>query len=290
MGKWLYVTLSCFALLGAAFFFFLGSAINLVGPHKKNSHGNVAIVEILGGIYDSRSTLEELADLKKDDAVKAVVLRIDSPGGTVSASQDIFEAVLDFKKSKPVVASMGAVAASGGYYVAAPASKILANAGSITGSIGVRMELLNVEELMQWAKVKETTLKSGRLKDIGSPTRAMTPEEKEYLEGILKNLHSQFKKAVAESRGLTVQEVEVLADGRVFTGEEAKANKLIDDIGPLQSAVRVAADLAGIKGEPDVFYAETKEGNWMDYLIDGAAERWTKSVGSKSFSRVQFYY
>lgn len=276
-GKhWLLLVLISLALLGAAFFFFLGSAISFFsGPSKK---GEVAVVEILGGIFDAKPIVEQLTDLKKDKRVKAIVLRIDSPGGSVGASQEIFESVKEVKEKKPVVASMGTLAASGGYYIAAATNKIVANEGTITGSIGVRMELVNVEDLLQWAHLKAMTLKSGRFKDIGSPTRAITSEEKEYLEGVLKKLHDQFKKAVAENRGLSEQEIEDLADGRVFTGREAIEKKLVDEIGPLQRAIRIAGELAGIKGEPEFYYAAPKEKRFLDTLVNGLANRLFEKV------------
>jgi len=270
--RWVFITLISLILLGASFFFFLGAFFSLFSRHH-NEHGNVAVVEVLGGIFDSKPIVEKLRDLKKNDDVKAVVLRIDSPGGSVSASQEIFEAVKDFKSKKPIVASMGTVAASGGYYIAAPASKIVANPGTITGSIGVRLELVNVQDLLEWARVKPMTLKSGRMKDVGSTTRPMTPEEKDYLEGILKEMHAQFKKAVAESRGISLDELETFADGRVLTGEEAFAKHLVDELGSQERAIKVASDLAGLKGEPEVFYPSLDDKTILEHLIDGTVDR-----------------
>ncbi len=269
---WVFITLISLTLLGASFFFFLGSALTLFSHHRPQS-GNVAIVEVLGGIFDSKPVIEKLHDLKKDDGVKAVVLRIDSPGGSVSASQEIFEAVKDFKAKKPIVASMGTVAASGGYYIAAPATKILANAGTITASIGVRLELMNVQDLMEWARLKPITLKAGQMKDVGSSTRPMTPEEREYLEGLLKAMHQQFKKAVAESRNIPMDQLETFADGRVLTGEEAVSKGLVDQLGSQEDAVTLAASLAGIKGEPEVYYPSLEERSVIEYLMDGMVDR-----------------
>ncbi|HEX5036850.1 MAG TPA: signal peptide peptidase SppA [bacterium] len=271
--KWIYITLTAFLLLGAAFFFFLGSVVGLAGKGEGPKSGNVAVVEVLGGIFDSKPIVEQLRDLKKDDDAKAVVLRVDSPGGSVGASQEIYEAVKSLKEKKPVVVSMGTVAASGGYYISAPASRIVANAGTITGSIGVRMDLMNAEDLMNWARVKFFTLKSGLKKDVGSPTRPMTPEEKEYLEGILKEMHRQFKKAVADGRGIKLEDVEALADGRVFTGEEALGYKLVDEIGSLDLAVKDAAELAGVTGEPEPYYPEKKDGGLLKFLAEDFADR-----------------
>lgn len=288
--KWVYVTLSAFLLLGASFFFFWGSIFSLAGKSRKHEKGNIAVVEVLGGIFDAKPVTEELRDLKKDDQAKAVVLRVDSPGGSVAASQEIFEAVKSLKEAKPVVVSMGTVAASGGYYIAAPANRIVANAGTITGSIGVRLEIMNVEDLLSWARLKAVTLKSGALKDVGSPTRPMTPEEREYLEGILKAMHAQFKKAVAENRGLPIEDVEALADGRVFTGEEALQNKLVDELGSLDRAVKVAADLAGVKDDPEPYYPEKEYENFFRYLVEGAADRLFDRAASLMLEKFRFVY
>lgn len=239
--------------------------------HGKNS-GNVAILTIEGDILDPQETLEEVTELRKNDEVKAVIVRIDSPGGSVGASQEIYESLLKLKESKKLVASMGTVAASGGYYVALPAHKIVANRGTITGSIGVRMELVNVENLMHWAQLKSETLKSGKMKDVGSSTRPMTEEERTYLNQLLAELHQQFKQAVVEQRHLSSAQVAELADGRVFTGETAVKNGLIDSLGNLDEAVRVAGELAGIKGEPQVFSVSEQNKKWWQYLIEGAVK------------------
>jgi protease-4 len=285
-----YVTLSALLLLGASFFFFLGAFFSLFDQDHKHKKGNVAVVEILGGIFDAKPVTEELRDLKKDEQAKAVVLRVDSPGGSVAASQEIFEAVKSLKATKPVVVSMGTVAASGGYYIAAPASRILANAGTITGSIGVRLEIMNVEDLLQWARLKSVTLKSGAMKDVGSPTRAMSPEEKAYLEDILKAMHAQFKKAVAENRGLKIEDVEPLADGRIFTGEEALEKKLVDELGSLDRAVQVAAELAGIKDEPEPYYPDKESEDFLKYLVEGAADRFFDRAATLMLERIRFVF
>lgn len=270
------LVLIALAFLVGSFFFFVGSVASLLSGGLER--GEVAVVEVLDGIFDAKAVVEQLTDLKKDREVKAVVLRIDSPGGSVGAAQEIFESVKEVRSAKPIVASMGTVAASGGYYVAAPASRIVANPGTITGSIGVRMEHLNVEELLRWARLRPLTLKSGRFKDVGSPTRAMTTEEREYLEGILKRLHDQFKQAVAESRGLTGEEIDEIADGRVLTGLEAREKKLVDEIGNLPRAVKIAGELAGIKGEPEFFFSIPKHRKPWEYLIEGMVDRLLERV------------
>lgn len=286
--NWILLTLIALAFFGGSLFFFFGVVLSLF-PHP-SGHGNVAVVEVLGGIFDSKPIVEKLRDLRKDDDVKAVVLRIDSPGGSVSASQEIFDSVKELRAVKPVVASMGTVAASGGYYIAAPASKIVANPGTVTGSIGVRLELMNVQDLLEWAHLKSITLKSGRFKDVGSATRPMTEEEKDYLERILAEMHLQFKKAVADSRGLSLEEVEKIADGRILTGQEAVAAKLVDETGSMERAFRVAADLAGIKDEPEIFYPPLQHKSVIEYLVDGMVDRLFYRVSQVFLSPVRITF
>src|SRR3989338_99212 len=182
------------------------------------SGGQVAVVKIEGPIFDSGDTIEELEDYFQDDSVKAIVLRIDSPGGAAAPSQEIYEEVRKIKAKKPVVISMGTVAASGGYYIAAAGSEIFANPGTITGSIGVIMESLNFEKLFEWAKLENQVIKSGKFKDVGSPFRKMTAEEKAYLQNILDNMYLQFMKAVADNRGFTPEKMSELAQGKIYTG------------------------------------------------------------------------
>ena len=285
---WILLLFVSLTLLAASFFFFLGSFISLFSPYP--SEGNVAVIEILGGIFESKEIVESIRKIRDEDKVKAVVLRIDSPGGSIGASQDIFDAVKKLREKKPVVASMGKVAASGGYYVALPANKIVANPGTVTGSIGVRMEMLNVEDLMRWAMLKPMTLKSGSLKDIGSPTRPMTGEEREVLEKILQEMHRQFKVAVSEGRSLSLDEVEKLADGRIFTGTEALQKKMIDELGSLERAEEIAATLAGIKGRPKVFYPDEKGDSILDFFLDSLVGRFSSKLMTLAYYPVRILY
>ncbi len=289
--SWLAIIVA-FCFLFGSFFFFLGSVISIVShlSGKSGKTGNIAVVEVLGTILDAKSTVETLRDLRNDKEAKAVILRVDSPGGSVGASQEIYEAVQELKSKKPVVVSMGTVAASGGYYIAAPATKIVANEGTITASIGVRMELMNVEDLLSWAKVKPFTLKSGRLKDVGSPTRPMTPEEKEYLESLLKAMHDQFKKAVAESRGLSMEEVEKFSDGRVVTGLQAKDLKLVDEVGGFDKAIHIAANLAGLKEEPEIYYPEQTHKEFWERFMESSVEKLTRTVMGVWMSPMRFSF
>jgi len=214
----------------------------------------VAIVRIEGPILDSYQTIEELKAFGDDPLVKAIVLRIDSPGGGVAPSQEIYNAVkrVRTEQNKTVVASMGTVAASGGYYIAVATDRILANPGTLTGSIGVIMQMANFQELLEKIGVKSVVIKTGKFKDLGSPFRPMVEEERQLLESVMKDTLGQFIEAVAEGRSLEVAEVEQLADGRVFTGRQAKAVLLIDEIGDLQDAIKLAGELSGIEGIPRV--------------------------------------
>ena len=201
------------------------------------------------------------------------MLRIDSPGGVVGPSQEIHDAVKKLASQKKVVVSMGSIAASGGYYIAAAASRILANPGTITGSIGVLMRFSNLEGLMGKIGMKAFTLKTGKYKDVGSPARPMTDQEKAMLQEVIDNAHSQFVKAVAEGRKLPEAEVRNIADGRIFTGEQALALKLIDRLGTLQDAIEEAGKLGGIKGEPQVIRPSKKKKLILDMLVEETAAR-----------------
>ncbi len=228
----------------------------------------IALVRVEGPILDSRSTVDELESYGHDPLVKAIVLRIDSPGGGVAASQEIYNAVkrVRAEKQKTVVASMGTVAASGGYYIAVASDRILANPGTLTGSIGVIMQLANFEELMDKIGIKNFVIKSGRYKDAGSPFRMMGENDRKLLQSVLDDVHHQFIEAVAEGRALDVADVEALADGRVLTGQQAKDVLLVDDLGDLNDAVKLAAKMTGIKGPPAVIET-TPEFSFRDWLV-----------------------
>jgi protease-4 len=224
------------------------------------SGDRVAVIPVEGVINDetAKSVNRYLKQYGDDGRVKAIVLRIDSPGGGVAASQEIYREVRRVKeeKKKKVLVSMGSVAASGGYYIACPADHIVANPGTVTGSIGVIAEWLNMKDLAEWAKVKPVVFKSGEFKDTGSPTRDLTQREKDYFQGMINDLYGQFVRAVAEGRkgrkDLDEPRVKALADGRVYTGQAALENGLIDEIGDYRDTLTAAARMVGIKGEPQV--------------------------------------
>ncbi len=218
----------------------------------------VALVRITGMIVDSTDVIEELKEYENDNSIKAVILRVDSPGGAVAPSQEIYEEILKLKGKKKVVVSMGTVAASGGYYISAPADKIVANAGTLTGSIGVIMEIPNISGLMQKIGVETQVIKSGEHKDIASMFKSLQPEEKQILQNVLDDVHNQFIQAVSEGRGMKFEEIKKLADGRIFTGRMAKEAGLIDELGNLQDAILLAGKLTGIEGEPEVVQKKEK--------------------------------
>jgi protease-4 len=219
-----------------------------------SSQDRVALIRIEGVILDAQATISELKQYSENPLVKAIVLRIDSPGGGVVPSQEIHDAVkrVKNKSNKAVIASMGTVAASGGYYIAAATDRIIANPGTLTGSIGVIMEMANFEGLMKKVGVEGVVIKSGRFKDVGSPLRKMSDEERKLLQSVMDDVHHQFIQAVADGRSLEVSDVEPLADGRIYTGRQAKDARLVDELGDLDDAIHIAADIAGMEGEPKV--------------------------------------
>lgn len=255
--------------------------------------GSVALVKIEGLLVASEKVVNELNDYAEDGSIKAIVLRIDSPGGGVVASQEIYNAVKNARKEgKKVVASMGSVAASGGYYIAAAADKIVANPGTLTGSIGVKMEFASVEKLLEKIGVKGMVVKAGEYKDMGSPFRDMTAEEKKLLQGVIDDVHLQFIDAVAEGRGLPASEVKAIADGRIFTGRQAMSLKLVDAMGDLGDSITLAGSIAGIKGKPNVV-EKKKAIPFLDYLKEESAS-WiadvmTRGIG-KSSVLLQYRY
>ena len=227
----------------------------------------VGVVPIEGTINDSRDTIESLKQFGETKGIKAVVLRIDSPGGAVAPTQEIYEEVGKLRKKKPVIASLGSVAASGGYYIASACEQVVSNPGTLTGSIGVIMELGNVEELMKKIGVQGTSIKSGANKDLGSPMRPLSPEGKKILQELVNNVHGQFVNAVSAGRRMPEEKVRELADGRVYSGEQAKGLGLVDILGNMEDAIDLAAKRVNIKGKPQVVYSRTDEKSLLERLF-----------------------
>lgn len=249
---------ACLIITGLLLFLVLFSLVIALFQKNIPLTNRIALVRIEGPILDSKKTADEIKEYVKDASIKAIVLRIDSPGGAVAPSQEIHESVKKAVEKKKVVVSMGSIAASGGYYIAAPSSRILANPGTLTGSIGVIMEIPNLEGLMNKIGIKSEVIKSGKHKDTGSAMRSMKQEERDILQGVMDNVHDQFIKAVSEGRNLAVEKVRELSDGRIFTGEQAVKCGLVDEIGTLEDAIIVAAGMVGIKDEPQVVAKEDK--------------------------------
>lgn len=230
----------------------------------------VGVIEVVGVIANSRETIEQLKRFREDDDIRAIVIRVDSPGGVVGPSQEIYREIVRTKATKKVIASMGAVAASGGYYVIAGTDGIVANPGTITGSIGVIMEYTNFQELFNKIGLSPVVIKSGQFKDTGSPARAMTPEEEQILKAFVDRLHQQFVSAIAEGRQLDLAKVQDLADGRIYTGQDAKDLGLVDRIGNLEDAVEWAGRLAGIEGKIVAVYPPEKKLSILRLLSESA--------------------
>ncbi len=268
------------AFLGAVFLFFLLLSVFLslgLWSPKTPFREAVGLVEIKGLITEADRHIRILEEFRRRKDIKALVVRIDSPGGTVGASQELYKELKRVAREKPVVVSMGSVAASGAYYAALGGTKILASPGTLTGSIGVLFQIPNVSGLLQKIGIEPVVIKSGRYKDLVSYYRKPSPGEKKILQDTLREIHQQFMAAVAESRKLPLKKVRALADGRIFTGERAHQLGLIDGLGNLAEAIELAARLGGIKGAPQVVYGTPKR-NWLKRLLEGEA-----SWSSESF-------
>lgn len=257
------------AVVFLAFFVLIG-LISRMDDWSFASGEKVAVLPVTGLISDSENTIDQLKKFAKDDSVKAVVIRINSPGGGVGPSQEIYEEVKKLKGKKVVLASMGALAASGGYYIACATQKIYANPGTITGSIGVLMQFVNVKDLIDKIGLKGMVVKSGAFKDIGSPVREMKTEERKLLQGVIDNVHAQFIAAVAEGRRMDRDNVVKIADGRIFSGEQARALGLVDALGNLEDAVADAGKMAKIEGEPRVVTPPKKKLSILELLKEEA--------------------
>ena len=249
----------------------------------------VGVIEINGIIADSKNVLNYLKRFREDNAIKAIVVRVDSPGGAVGPSQEIFREIRKTSATKKVVASMGTIATSGGYYIAAGANGIVASPGTITGSIGVIMGFTNYEELLNKIGLVPIVVKSGKYKDIGSPVRKMKPEEKKILQQFAKKIHRQFIEDIVDGRKMDMKKVESLADGRIFTGEESKKYGLVDRLGNLEDAIEWAGRLGGIKGKIATVYAKEKKLSFFKYIADSSASTLLRHILNPKLSADYIY-
>ncbi|MFH0844255.1 MAG: signal peptide peptidase SppA [Pseudomonadota bacterium] len=272
---------------------FLGIAmaliLNFFGPSSNLSFGNkIGIIPIVGKIADSDPIVSQLVEFKKDSRIKAIILRIDTPGGGVAPSQEIYREVQKTIKTKKVISSMGNLAASGGYYIAAASNKIVANPGTLTGSIGVIMEFIQLQELLKKIGIGLEVMTSGEFKDIGSPHRKMTDQEKTLINELIADIQEQFVSAVAQGRNLSVERVREIADGRIFSGAKAKELGLVDLLGNFQDAITLAKKMTGIEGDVTLVYPKKEKFRLWDLLLGETLEGFSRAVADHLITRIEY--
>lgn len=248
----------------------------------------VGVIPIIGAIEDSTELLKQITIFTRDKSIKAIILRIDSPGGGVGPSQEIYREIIRAREVKNVIVSMGGTAASGGYYIASAGNSIVANPGTITGSIGVIMQYYQYRELAEKIGLKMETIKSGEFKDIGNPHRELTEKEREILNAVISDIQTQFVNDVATGRNLAPEKVREIADGRIFTGAMAKEWGLVDQLGNFEDAVALARDKAGIEGDVNLVYPEKKRLSILDFIAGEAAESISKAINNISGTRIEY--
>jgi len=269
-------------LIGMVFFAAIYGLGLFRGENPLNLGEKVGVIPIEGIIGDAGEIIDQINEFADSNGIRAVVLRIDTPGGSVAPSQEIYQAVRELRKKKKVVVSMGSVAASGGYLIAVAADRIVANPGTITGSISAVMHYANVEELLKKVGVRSSVIKSGKFKDIGSPVREMTAEERSLIQGIVDDIYDQFVRTVSENRKIPLSKIVQLADGRVFTGRQAKELGLIDDLGGLQDAVLLAGRLSGMKEKPKIVHGMKKKSTLWRYLMENMTSAVSEEIRRNS--------
>ena len=284
---------------GGAFFLFVLAVFTLVyltlhagGESSFAGFGDrIGVVDLEGVILDPKAVVQQLKRFGDDDSIKAIVLHVNSPGGGVAASEEIYRQVkrLRDEKHRRIVASIETVGASGAYYVSSATNKIYADNGSIVGSIGVIAEWVNYGELMRWAKLKPEILKVGEFKDTGDPSRDLTPEERAYMQSLIDNMYRQFVEAVADGRHAKKEDIRAIADGRVWTGQEALVLHLIDQVADFQAAVEDTAKSVGIRGEPTLVRPEKNRQSVLDLLF-GDISQWLPTREKLLEHQVGFYY
>jgi protease-4 len=292
---WLWILIG-----GGAFFLFVLAVFTLVyltlhaGGEESSLTGfgdRIGVVDLDGVIIDPKIVNGQLKRFGDDDSVKAIIIHVNSPGGGVAASEEIYREVKRLRdvKKKRIVSSIETVGASGAYYISSATNKIFADNGSIVGSIGVIAEWVNYGDLMKWAKLKPEVLKVGEFKDTGDPSREMTPAERAYMQSLIDNMYGQFVAAVADGRHAKNEDIKAIADGRVWTGEEALKMHLIDQVGDFQAAVDDTAKSVGIKGEPTLVRPERDRKTLLDMLF-GDVSQWLPTREKLLEQQMGFYY
>src|SRR5579862_7839290 len=291
---WLWVLLG-----GGLFTLFVVAVFSLVylsfsGRDDESFTGfgsKIAVVDLDGVIFSPKQIVPQLKKFADDDSIKAIIIHVNSPGGGVAASEEIYREVKRIRdeKKKRIVSSIETVGASGAYYVSSATNKIYADSGSVVGSIGVIAEWVNYGDLMRWAKLKPEVLKVGEFKDTGDPTRELTPAERQYMQGLIDNMYGQFVSAVAEGRHKNVNDIKPIADGRVWTGQQALSMHLIDQIGDFRAAVLDTAKSVKISGEPSLVHPERDRKSLLDLLF-GDVSPYLPTREKLLDQQVGFYY
>jgi protease-4 len=285
---------------GGAFFLFVLAVFSLVyltlhaggGDAGLTSFGDrIGVVDLDGVILSPQPVVGQLKKFADDSSIKAIILHVNSPGGGVAASEEIYREVkrIRSEKKKKIVVSIETVGASGAYYVASGCDKIYADQGSIVGSIGVIAQWVNYGDLLKWAKLKDVVLKTGEFKDTGNPSRDLTPNEQVYMQALIDNMFGQFVQAVADGRGMKVEDVKSIANGKVWTGQQAMSMKLIDGVGDFETAVSDTAKSVGISGEPTLVHPERDRKTLMDLLL-GDVSQFLPGREKMLEQQVGFYY
>jgi protease-4 len=289
---WVLVGGGFFALFVAAVFTLVYLSFSGRDEDSFSAFGSkIAVVDLNGVIFSPKQIVPQLKKFADDDSVKAIIIHVNSPGGGVAASEEIYREVKRIRdeKKKRIVASIETVGASGAYYVASATNKIYADKGSVVGSIGVIAEWVNYGELLRWAKLNAITLKAGEFKDTGSPTREMTPAEREYMQGLIDNMHTQFIQAVADGRHAKEADIRAIANGKVWTGEQANGMKLVDEIADFEGAVKDTARAVNISGEPTLVYPPKDRRSGLDLLF-GDVSDYLPTREKLLEQQVGFYY
>src|ERR1700676_2265883 len=289
---WLLVGGGVFALFVVAVFTLVYLSFNGRDEESFSGFGSkIAVVDLNGVIFSPKQIVPQLKKFADDDSVKAIIIHVNSPGGGVAASEEIYREVKRIRdeKKKRIVASIETVGASGAYYIASASNKIYADQGSIVGSIGVIAVWVNYGELLKWAKLKSIVFKTGEFKDTGNPSRELTPAEQAYLQSLIDNMFGQFIQAVADGRGMKFDDVKAIANGKVWTGEQALSMKLIDNVGDFEAVVKETAKSVNISGEPTLVPPEKDRRTMLD-LLTGDISQWIPGREKMLEEQVGFYY